>query len=369
MATPIRTLSVHADYACRHSGACCTSGWRIPIERECEARLVRAHGAAVDELLERGGEMPAGATAVTRIASDHACVFYARGQAAGAGRCTIHRDLGHDALPEACRHFPRVCLVDARGVSITFSHYCPTAAAQLSRTDVPLAIVESPRSCPPGERWQGLDARAALPPLLRPGMLMDVASYGAWEADAVAALGKDEQRPDAALARLRENVERLRGWTPGAESLMDRVRAACAGLPAHVAAPPPALADEAWHALARGAVPPGLSFPPPPAALGTLSRDLVEPFLVEHHRPLRAYLASRLFASWVAYQGRGLRTIVASLHAALAIVRVEAARQCARRQRPLDRELLIEAVRQADLLLVHLADPGVLAHELSFVED
>jgi hypothetical protein len=29
----IYALSIHADYACRHSGACCTSGWPIPAER------------------------------------------------------------------------------------------------------------------------------------------------------------------------------------------------------------------------------------------------------------------------------------------------------------------------------------------------
>jgi hypothetical protein len=29
---PVYCLSIHADYACRRSVACCTSGWPIPVE-------------------------------------------------------------------------------------------------------------------------------------------------------------------------------------------------------------------------------------------------------------------------------------------------------------------------------------------------
>src|SRR5262245_24345987 len=28
----IFALSIHADYRCRHSGACCTSDWDVPVE-------------------------------------------------------------------------------------------------------------------------------------------------------------------------------------------------------------------------------------------------------------------------------------------------------------------------------------------------
>jgi hypothetical protein len=30
--SPVFALSIHADYACRHSGACCSAGWTIPVE-------------------------------------------------------------------------------------------------------------------------------------------------------------------------------------------------------------------------------------------------------------------------------------------------------------------------------------------------
>ena len=38
----IRCLSVHARYHCRDSGACCSSGWPIPIEIPLYERLVDA---------------------------------------------------------------------------------------------------------------------------------------------------------------------------------------------------------------------------------------------------------------------------------------------------------------------------------------
>jgi hypothetical protein len=53
--------------------------------------------------------------------------------------------------------------------------------------------------------------------------------------------------------------------------------------------------------------------------------------------------------------------VVASLAASLAVVRVEAARQCDLARRPLDAPLLLQAFRMADLLLVHRADSQSLA--------
>ena len=79
-------------------------------------------------------------------------------------------------------------------------------------------------------------------------------------------------------------------------------------------------------------------------------------------------LAGRLFGSWVAYQGGGVRTVVASLTCALGVVRVEAARQCATADSTLTASLLLQAIRQDDLLLIHKADRGQLALELARVE-
>ena len=82
-------------------------------------------------------------------------------------------------------------------------------------------------------------------------------------------------------------------------------------------------------------------------------------------RPIRRWLAAKAFASWVALQGEGLRTTVAFLRVALGVLRAEAARGSAEAARVLDADLLLEAIRRADLLLVHLADPEALARRLS----
>ena len=62
----------------------------------------------------------------------------------------------------------------------------------------------------------------------------------------------------------------------------------------------------------------------------------VAPHWTSWHAPLNRYLAAKAFANWTAYQGRGLLSIVRGLEAALALVRVEAARQCRDARRPLD---------------------------------
>jgi hypothetical protein len=59
---------------------------------------------------------------------------------------------------------------------------------------------------------------------------------------------------------------------------------------------------------------------------------------------------------------------VAALAAARAVLRVEAGRQCGLAARVLDQSLLIEAFRQADLLLVHKASSQALADALAAVD-
>jgi hypothetical protein len=61
-------------------------------------------------------------------------------------------------------------------------------------------------------------------------------------------------------------------------------------------------------------------------------------------------------------------SVVRGLEAALALVRVEAARQCRNAGRALDRALLLEAFRDADFLLNHLAAGDALAESWSRAE-
>ena len=76
---------------------------------------------------------------------------------------------------------------------------------------------------------------------------------------------------------------------------------------------------------------------------------------------LTRYAAAKVFASWSLYLGDGVEAAADTARIAAAVLRIECARQCALFQRPLDRELMTEAIRQSDLLLVHYADPGLLA--------
>jgi hypothetical protein len=385
--TPVFCLSIHANYVCRHAGACCTAGWHIPVEPGVE-RAVR--DAGVDVLVrERTGLTGSlfdreGGVTVIGHGSAQECVFFEHGRGRRPHLCAIHRRAGHDALPVACQQFPRVSVTDARGTHVTLSHFCPTAARLLFRDDLDtLDIVEAPMSLVGGARPVGLDAREALPPLLRPGMLLDLKSYGAWERHAVAVLGDERHSPESALRQLGGEIESLRTWTPDAGPMTLPITPLVASAPGDdLTAEPPG--EVSWRVcltspslrltlretydLVAGCVPAGLDAPPLPPALEVVDRQRVAPAWQGFNRPLRRYLAAKAFASWIPWHAGGLRTWLASLEAALAVVRVEAARQCDVDGATLDSNRVLEAIRQADLLLVHKADIATLAERLSMVE-
>ena len=109
------------------------------------------------------------------------------------------------------------------------------------------------------------------------------------------------------------------------------------------------------------AVPPEMTPDPDEHGLSDAFGRHVAPAWHTMHRPLNHYVAAKAFASWTAYQGRGVRTIVRGIEAGVALVRVEAARQCRDAGRDLDAELLLEAFRSADFLLNHQATGEELA--------
>src|SRR5207344_2496571 len=97
-----------------------------------------------------------------------------------AGSCSAYAH-----RPLSCVHFPYVCLIDQRGVHVTLSHYCPTAASLLFDHQGPIEIVEGPSPVPELEIPEGLDAREALPPLASSERLMTFAEFSAWEQERV----------------------------------------------------------------------------------------------------------------------------------------------------------------------------------------
>ena len=87
----------------------CIDAWhRRWSRRPCSPSM------AAPRTSRRPGIRQARETVVTgRVGRD--CAFFEPGR----GRlCAIHRQFGHDALPSACQHFPRVVVIDPRGVFV-----------------------------------------------------------------------------------------------------------------------------------------------------------------------------------------------------------------------------------------------------------
>jgi hypothetical protein len=289
-----KCLSFHAAYFCRQSGACCGAGWTIPFDRqEMEATRTLA--------LTSGTIRASGDGGVAAIAENGRCSFLEID--GDRHTCAIHRAGGHAALPLTCRMFPRQVLHDARGTFISLSHFCPTALAMLFDDDRPVAIVDAPSPLAGDGTLDGLDARDVWPPVLRPGVLMDLDSYAQWERRAVELVTREGVSPQTSLSSLARATAVIQRWSPGE------------------AAPLAHVVRDAFGTLA----------PPPTSALAP------------HDRAVKRWLAARLFGSWIAYQGNALDTIVRYLQACHDVFLVELARDGDPR----------EAIRRSDRLIVH----------------
>ena len=354
-------LSLHARYQCRHSGVCCSSDWPIPLESVRMPTIVSA--------IERG-DLPAPAEWIASEPGQPAEIAGVLARA--AGRCVFHRTAGpragcaiqhaagHDALPSACQHFPRVCLIDARGVFVTLSHYCPTAADLLFSHEGPIAIVEGPPAVRDGN-VEGLDARDSLPPLLTPTRLMDLEAYSAWERHMIAVLADGRSSADGALSVLAHQAAALSAWRPGKGALVGQI----ASLTEDRATTQVSLdwqEEKRRFDLARTSVPPAIDW----SDLGikcpeALWEESAASGWLDSTTVIKRYLATHAFASWMAYQGSGLMSILRRLQVALAVLRFEVLRLTATERKPFVPDLLKEAIRQTDLLLVHLVDRDELA--------
>jgi hypothetical protein len=224
-----------------------------------------------------------------------ACSFYQQD-----GLCAIQCSAGQAALPVSCRMFPRSVLIDGRGTFISLSHYCPTAASLLL-DPAPVSIVEAPAALAGPWPLDGLDARGVWPPLLRRDVLMDLDSYDEWERHGVELLTRETITPEAALAALEAVASRIESWRVGEGPLVHRVHDAFAA-------------------------------PPPPAAA-----------LAPGDAAVKRWLAARLFACWIAYQGDGLGAIVRYLQDCYRVFTAERGRS----------HNVVEAIRQSDLRLMH----------------
>lgn len=283
--------------------------------------------------------------------------------------CRIHLEHGEAMLPHSCFQFPRRALIDERGTFVTLSHFCPTAAGMLVDATAPLTIVGSPHAFPSGREYDGLDARNDWPPLLRPDVLFDPPSYECWEHFLVRVLGSSDAGVDATLQRLASAAERLRCWTPADGSMLDWTHRVLDGdgIANGDSSCVRRSSIDAYDLVTR-AVPDGLNPPPRPTRLDEIDPLFVAPHWKEVAPVVLRYVATKAFASWTAYQGRGVRTQVAELFLAAGVLRVECARACEAAGARLDRQQLVEAVRAADWLLMHLVDRALLISALAGVE-
>ncbi len=349
----VRSLSFHGDYHCHNSGVCCSSGWEIAVEAEVEVRLASAFARGSRGLpngpdgFRRMQNPPAGCESSLRR-TDTTCWF--RDEPGLA--CSIHRDYGHDALPSACRHFPRVCVLEPDGVSVGLSHYCPTAAGLLFAGPEEFGLVTNPRAFPSDWPFEGLDARDAYPPFLRPGVLMGFDGLRCFEDRAVAALSSGPL--GQAMAVIESAVESARSWTVDARPVCDHVADSFARAGSHAGSEPHASDPRTVlvAALTEG--------PRPHAGLPDFqSRPLVLSSLAD--LALRKYLAARLIAAWITFQGNDLRSVARYLRLCLdTAVLFESARATEESEAVRWKE----AIRNADLWILHYCDPDLLASNL-----
>jgi hypothetical protein len=376
-------LSCHVDYACRHSGACCRSGWPLPVEP--------AVVSAIDEAVVRGRVWtvdgranwlddtagPAAGVAGTFRQIDGGCIFHAPAPpmtvpaTARERYCGVHAALGHAALPSSCQHFPRVCLIDDRGVRVSLSHYCPTAASLVVDHDAPVSIVAGPPAVPSRLVPEGLDVRDGLPPRLTDDVLTDHDGATAWERHVVATVAGPtrESAVERALARIAADARRLAAWRPATNTTLADAVARLATEPwADPDGVASGLADPStWpsrFAMAADACQGAWLADAPPANLADLDDRYVAPRWPAHAGTAGRYLAAKAFGSWIAYQADAAVALSRWLMLCHAVLRVECARACGDAARPLDRDRLVQAIRRADLLLVHYADSLAIARAL-----
>jgi hypothetical protein len=319
--------------------------------------LARSAGrdAAAAELFLRGGRLPEGAGARLGHDADGRCLFL---ETRDRGLCAVHRQLGPAALPAACRQFPRRCVVEERRVAVSLSHYCPTAAALLLE-EREVERVEAPPALGGGGRWEGLDARAIGAAQLRPGVLLNAEAFDEWERRGLALLASGDD-PDSSVARLARAAERARSWAVGAGSVARFVSGAFGD---------DAVGERGWAERLEGAEKVRRAAPEPWRAPGRRPREevferRVRPAFRRESRLLGRYLGTRFFACWGLFLGGGLRSHAAWVGLALDVLAVEAAQRAEAAGAEPGPADLLEAIRETDLRLLHLADPGLLTRGL-----
>jgi hypothetical protein len=197
---------------------------------------------------------------------------------------------------------------------------------------------------------------------------MDLPGLTAWEAHLVAWLGGRNNPdgrlgPEATLALLESHARSLSAWRPGAVTLVDAVEALDAA-PGAADVEPDWVLERELRDVARRALPSSHTWPGDPGPLDALWSSGRRDWRA-HAAVINRFLAAHAFASWMPYYNGGVRSGVRGLRLALAVLRAEVFRACATDVGTVDVDTLTRGIRQADLLLEHLADRRRLAAALN----
>lgn len=287
---------------------------------------------------------PAGCRSAFRRTADDVCWF----RDPERRDCAIHRKFGEESLASACRQFPRVVVLEPAQISVSLSHYCPTAAGLLFREPRDFGIVDSPIAFPETWPFEGLDARTAYSPLLRPGVLLGFEGLRRLEAEAIGRLSEPEF--GVGLGQIEAAFQRIRNWT-ARDGPVPGFVAACFRERGEV--PPAQFAPADPRPILVGSVPQGVVAPELPAFAPGQPHISAEADLA-----LRRYLAARLIAAWVLFQADDLAATARYLRLCVDTVYLFASAPDPNRGR------WFEAIRNADLWLLHLCDPEMLARNL-----
>ena len=196
--------------------------------------------------------------------------------------------------------------------------------------------------------------------------MCDLDGYQAWEQAGIATFARGDLTADQALRVIAAATDVVRAWQPGEETMVARVARAF-----HATGPEDETGDiSQTRAMAIVAT---LS------ATRVTARAAIDRFddhwaqyvadhFAQFDRPMKNYLAARLFANWIVYQGRGLRSIVEWLRTCAAVVRHNLLdRVLTSGSIPVESDF-IEAVRSADLLLLHVLDTAAFAKHVAPME-
>ncbi len=388
----IRVLNFHAGYACRSSTHCCRpDDLHISVPPQVRDRLVQhlndgtlvppnEQNSSPDKLLRittpsvifSTGGAPPDPPVFLGADEQGRCLFL---DAAHDNLCSIHSQLGLSSLPPICMTFPRLYIERQSGKVLAYSCNCPTAAAMLFEGEEEPALVTRPRHSV-AQDVTVFDARNVLPPKRTPTARMSWDDYEQWERQAVALLARPEQSPEAALVAILHSTRTPEDTANGPELTgQDNLRPLSPGLPAARQLVAELLgvtiqSNPTARAVTQAFV----------ARYGSATGAAGEQQLQQDHdryvadgwgafsRPIRRYLATMTFVNRVAEVADGLRSIAYSIICAHVMTRIGVTVLCAEQQRPIDAELLQQAIGYSDYLLKH-SDPTPLVNHFDRAEN